>query len=118
METARAVLIGVHVLCWGSLLLAVAVAVTTGTRRAITVLPIAAVLAALTGVGLIGARAVLDLDVIVPKMAVKVVLVATVIVLSRQALARHDRPTGGSRPLVAAAGLAAVGDLVVALAWT
>ena len=76
-----------------------------------------------SGCGLIAVRMFSDLPVVEAKMVVKMgiavaILAIVIIALVRQRLLRKDEATdAGLRPLVFAAGVLAIANVVVALAW-
>jgi hypothetical protein len=119
-ELARVLVLALHLLSVAAVL--VGCLLQLGSRRARPLRPMVAgaAVASLTGVALVVIRLAADLPVDLVKITVKLVVAALLLAaLVVSALQRRpDSPTtGASHRYLQVAGLLALGNVVVALAW-
>ncbi|GAA2012385.1 hypothetical protein [Microbacterium ulmi] len=123
LEVARLALLVGHLLGLAAIIGSFLLQLRRASGIQFGLIMIGAVVQLLTGFALVGVRRASDLDVIGPKIGVKIGIALIVFIAAAAALIlqRRRRAAGSGdeplRPLLYTAGIAAIADVVVAVFW-
>lgn len=121
LETTRLLLVVLHLAGVATVLITWVLQLQPGRQPRLRPLVAGAVVAAATGAALVIVRQLADLPVDVIKITVKLLITALLLTAASLAATQRRSSSGrtpaGSRRYVQAAGLLAISNVVIALAW-